>query len=67
MIIRSDTSGSLWQFKRNKIDNNVEVNVGHSSSFKYKSDLIGSVAADGTITNVKIAEPLKYLSNFWDN
>ena len=45
----SDTSGSLWQFKR---DNN-------SSSFKYKSSFITNR------NGVKIVVPLKYLSNFW--
>ena len=60
----SDTSGSLWQFKRDEIYNNANVNVDNFSSFKYKSDLIGNVAADGTVENVKVAVPLKYLSNF---
>ena len=43
----SDTSGSLWQFKRDEIEGNVEgITVdGHhmpnnSSSFRYKSSLI---------------------------
>ena len=61
----SDTSGSLWQFKRDEIDNNADVSIGNCSSYKYKSDLIGNVAADGTVKNVKIAVPLKYLINFW--
>ena len=33
--------------------------------FKYKSSLIGNLAADGKKEKVKIAVPLKYLSNFW--
>ena len=42
----SDTSGSLWQFKRDEIERNVKltVNANHipnnSSSFKYKSNFI---------------------------
>ena len=62
----SDTSGSLWQFKRDEIEGNVDLTVdnnnnipNNSSSYKYKSSLITN--RDG----VKIAVPLKYLSNFW--
>ena len=33
--------------------------------FKYKSDLIKNGAADGTVKNVTIAVPLKYLRDFW--
>ena len=69
----SDTSGSLWQFKRDEqpIDNNgafINITAENSSSFKYKSNLIGNTNADGANRkkeNVKIAVPLKYLSNFW--
>ena len=61
----SDTPGSLWQFKRDERDNNVNVNVGNSSLFIYKSDFIGNLVADGIVTNVKIAVPLNYLCNFW--
>ena len=68
----SDISGSLWQFKRHEqpIDNNgpfVNINAENSSSFKYKSNLIGDTDADGANRKkgVKIVVPLKYLSNFW--
>ena len=69
----SDTSESLWQFKRDEqpINNNgafVNITAENSSSFKYKSNLIGHTVADGTNRkkeNVKIVAPLKYLSNFW--
>ena len=69
----SDTSGSLWQFKRDEqpIDNNgafINITAENSSSFKYKSKFIGNTNADGANRkkeNVKIAVPLKYLSNFW--
>ena len=62
----SDTSGSLWQFKRDEITNNANVtNHDNAPSFKYKSNLIGNTEDDGTKNGVKIAVPLKYLSNFW--
>ena len=59
----SDTSGSLWQFKRDKIeDADLTVDGNHipnnSSSFKYKSSLITNR------NGLKIAVPLKCLSNF---
>ena len=62
----SDTSGSLWGFKRDKIDNNAEVtNDNNASLFNYKASLIRNTETDRTKKVVKIAVPLKYLSNFW--
>ena len=62
----SDTSGSLWQFKRDEIINNADVtNDDNAPSFKYKANLIGNTENNGTKNGVKIAVPLKYLSNFW--
>ena len=62
----SDTSGSLWGFKRDEIDNNANVtNDNNAPSFKYKANLIGNTENNGTKNGVKIAVPLKYLSNFW--
>ena len=43
----SDTSGSLWQFKRDEIIGNINLTNSNSSSFKYKSSLIGNTDADG--------------------
>ena len=61
----SDTSGSLWGFKRDEITNNANVtNDDNAPSFKYKVNLITNTEADGTKKGVKIAVPLKYLSNF---
>ena len=40
-------------------------NNNDAPSFKYKAGLITKTEADGTQTGVKIAVPLKYLSNFW--
>ena len=69
----SDTSGSLWQFKWDEqpINNNepfIDITAENSSSFKYKSNLIGDTDADGANRKnegINIAAPLKYLSNFW--
>ena len=69
----SDTSGSLWQFKRDDAPvindgNPDEVSTVNSTSFKYKSSFIGEstiVAGNRVFKDVKIAIPLKYLSNFW--
>ena len=61
----SDTSGSLWQFKRDEIEGDVDLTVdaqhipNNSSSFKYKSSFITNRKG------AKIAVPLKYLSNIW--
>ena len=61
----SDTSGSLWGFKRDEIDNNGDVtNDDNAPSFKYKASNIGDRENNGTKNEVKIAVPLKYLSNF---
>ena len=48
----SDTSGSLWQFKRDEPpkENNgniSNVSTDNSSSFKYKSNFIGTIPNDG--------------------
>ena len=61
----SDTSGSLWQFKRHEVFNNADVSNDNASSFKYKTNLIGNTENNGTKNGVRIAVPLKYLSNFW--
>ena len=68
----SDNSGSLWQFKRDKspqtnAGNLANVSTANSTSFKYKSSFFKPLgaAANGGFKNVKIAGPLKYLSNFW--
>ena len=64
----SDTSGSLWQFKRDEIIGNIYLTNNNSSSFKCKSNLVGNTDADRANRKkegVKIAVPLKYLSHFW--
>ena len=61
----SDTSGGLWDFKRDEIDNNSNVaNNDNAPSFKYKASLLGNTGNDGRKNGVKIAVPLKHLSNF---
>ena len=68
----SDTSESLWQFKRyespvTNAGNPDIVSTGNSTSFKYKSSIFETLTATDSrvFNNVKIAVPLKYLSNFW--
>ena len=38
----SDTSGSLWNFKRDEIEEDVDLTIDNASSFKYKENLIGN-------------------------
>ena len=62
----SDTSGSLWGFKRDEIDNDANVtNDDNAPSFKYKASTIGNTENNGTKKGVKIAVSLKYSSNLW--
>ena len=61
----SDTSGSLWDFKRGEIEGDVDLTIDNASSFKYKVNLIGNTKNNGIKNGVKIAIPLTYLSNFW--
>ena len=62
----SDTSGSLWNFKRDEIIKNADVtNDDNGPSFKYKANPIDNTENNGIKNGVKIAVPLKYLSNFW--
>ena len=44
----SDTSGSLWQFKRDEIIGTINLTNNNYSSFKYISNLIGDTDADGS-------------------
>ena len=63
----SDTTGSLCQFRRDEIEGDVYLTTDNASLFKSKANLIGDTVADDANRkkeNVKIAEPLKYLSNF---
>ena len=65
----SDTSGSLWQFKRDEVlAKNVDLTIDNSQSFKYKAALLGKAAdavnnTNSSVKEAKIVLPLKYLSN----
>ena len=69
----SDSSGSLYQFKRDESPTNginlLNVALDNSTSFKYKTSLFEKATdADGndkSSKNVKIVVPPKYLSNFF--
>ena len=65
----ADSSGSLYQFKRdtspmNDAENPSNVALDNSTSFKYKASFLGKTTdADGndrSLNNTKIAVPLKY-------
>ena len=57
----SKRSGSLWQYYGDDPNDNIT----WSESFKYKTKITGKTPAAGNTKHVKIAIPLKYLSNFW--
>ena len=40
-------------------------NDNNAPLFKYKASIVNNTEANGTKNGVKIAVPLKYLSNFW--
>ena len=66
----SDTSGSLWYFKRDEVPaNNADLTIDNSESFKYKAALVGKTANHNkrkrSVEETKIVVLLKYLSNFW--
>ena len=61
----SDTSGSLWNFKRDEIEGDDNLTIDNAPSFKYKANLTGNTEINGRRNGVKIAIPSIYLSNFW--
>ena len=67
----SDTSGSLWQFKRDEVPaGNVELAVNNFQLFKYKAALVGKTEnavnnTNSSVKDAKIVAPLKYFNNFW--
>ena len=72
----ADSSGSLYQFKRdespiNNAGNPLDNALHNSTSFKYKASLLGKAtdATDGnndrSLKNTKMVVPLKYLSKFF--
>ena len=69
----ADSSRSLYQFKRdespmNDAGNLINFDLDNSTSFKYKTSLLGKATDAGgnhkSLKNTKIVVPLKYLSNF---
>ena len=65
----SDTSGSLWQLKRDEVPaGNADLTINNSDSFKYKAALLGKTANDyngkSSAKDAKVVVPLQYLSNF---
>ena len=67
----SDTSGSLWKFKRDEVPaNDADLSINNSQSFRDKTALLEKTANDVNNTNSSVKDakkvaPLKYLSNFW--
>ena len=66
----SDTSESLWQFKRDVVPaNSADLTIDNSDSFKYKAAFVEKTAnhsdGKGSVKNSKIVVSLKYLSNFF--
>ena len=69
------TTGSLWNYYRDESNNPpvINYNAAHttnSASFKYKISLVEKIPNNdndnsNVMQDVKVAEPLKHLSNFW--
>ena len=64
-----DSSATLYQYKRDELPDDIANNFtqNNSTSFDYKIKLLGNPEVANNIArrNVKIVEPLKYLSNFF--
>ena len=57
------TTGSLWNYYRDESSNPLS---SSSESFKYKTNIARKTPQNNdSLTNAKVAIPLKYLSNFW--
>ena len=56
----SETLGSLWQYYKDDLNDNITQSVW----FKSKIKITGKTPTAGNIKDVKIIVPLKYLSNF---
>ena len=68
----SKTSGSLWNYYRDKPNscvsgenNNVNYSINYSKSFDYKTNIAGKLEGINRTKYVKIVVLLKYLSKFW--
>ena len=56
----SKTSGSLWQYYKDDLNDN----IADSKSFKFKVKITEKNPDDDNTKDVEIIIPLKYLSNF---
>ena len=73
----SMTSGSLWNYYSDEVNNNANENnnAGNyginnnmtttSESFQYKTKIIVSTPNNNSRLNKEVVAPLKYLTNFW--
>ena len=72
----SMTSGSLWNFYRDEINDDTNENDDDgnkiinnktitSKYFEYKTKILGRIPDDNNTLNAEVVVPLKYLSNFW--
>ena len=50
----SDTSGNLWNSKRDEIINNANVTNDNAPSFKHKANLISNTVTDGRNKKKKV-------------
>ena len=58
----SNTSGSLWHFKRDEITNNADVtNDDNAPSFKHKASLIGDTGNNRRKNGIIIADTIKMI------
>ena len=66
-----DSTGSLYQFKRDEITTgnsaNINITANNSTPFAYKANLVGEVGANPADNKyeTKVVVPLQYLSNFF--
>ena len=72
----SMTSGNLWNYYRDKINNDENENDVNNNGiknnktmtsklFEYKRKKIGRTPNDNNTLDTEVVVPLKYLSNFW--
>ena len=61
MIIKKKTARSLWQYYRDEPN----ATLSDSESFKSNLKITGNTHNNGNGKDLKMAVPLKYLSNFW--
>ena len=65
-----DMTGNFWFYSKDQA-NNLHANITNNNdlvSFNYKAESLKNTIAEGNnsiLTNIIIAVPLNYLSNFW--